>query len=82
MAAIARAAEASGATVRANSPEYAVTIREVINIPIIGILKQEYSGSDVFITPTFESARIIVQAGASIIALDGTTRLFPGGTHS
>lgn len=80
MAAMAQAAEQSGAVgIRANGPADIAAIRAVVKIPIIGIYKQELPGTEVYITPTLESAREVIAAGADLVALDATARPRPGG---
>ena len=80
MAAMARAAVQGGAAaIRANGPEDIAAIAEAVTLPIIGIFKQKQAGYDVFITPTFDAARQVVQAGARMVALDGTPRPRPDG---
>jgi N-acylglucosamine-6-phosphate 2-epimerase len=75
MAAMAQAAEQAGAVgIRANGSADISAIRAVVNIPIIGIYKQELPGTDVYITPTIESAREVIAAGADLVALDATAR--------
>ena len=79
MALMARAAEAGGAgAIRANGAADVAAIRAVTGLPIIGLNKLGDPGG-VFITPTFESAIEIVEAGADLIALDGTLRPRPSG---
>jgi N-acylglucosamine-6-phosphate 2-epimerase len=79
MALMARAAEAGGAAaIRANGAADVAAIRAVTRLPIIGLNKLGDPGG-VFITPTFESAVGIVEAGADLIALDGTLRPRPDG---
>ncbi|MCP4167921.1 MAG: putative N-acetylmannosamine-6-phosphate 2-epimerase [Chloroflexi bacterium] len=79
MAAMALAAEQAGAAgIRADGPDDIAAIRAVVKIPIIGIYKQELPGTDVYITPTLESARAVVTAGADLVALDATARPHPG----
>lgn len=46
-------------------------------VPVIGLWKD--GESDVFITPTVAHARAVADAGADIVALDGTRRLRPDG---
>lgn len=78
MAAMARAAESGGAAgIRANGPADIAAIAATVTLPIVGIHKRKYAGYDIYITPTFEDARVIVKAGAKIVALDGTDRLRP-----
>lgn len=80
MAKMAKAAQMGGAVgIRANGPADVRAIREAVELPIIGLYKQDHPGSDVYITPTWESAKEIIEAGAEIIALDGTARTRPGG---
>lgn len=79
MALMARAAEAGGAgAIRANGAEDVAAIRAVTELPIIGINKVG-DPAGVFITPTYESAIGIAEAGADLIALDGTLRPRPDG---
>lgn len=79
-AAMAAAAEEGGATaIRANLPRNIAAIRERVTIPIIGIYKKVHVGYDVYITPTFEEARAVAEAGADIIAIDATARPRPEG---
>lgn len=64
--------------IRADGPLDIAAIRRVVNVPIIGLYKIDVPGYEVRITPTFESAREIVEAGADIVALDATKRPRPG----
>ncbi len=76
MAKMATAAEIGGAVaIRANGPADIRAIKEAVDLPVIGLYKQGNSG--VYITPTFESAAAIAEAGADIIALDCTHRPRP-----
>ena len=78
MAAMALAAEQGGARgIRANGVADVAAIRAVTGLPIIGINKQWREGYEVYITPDFESAKAVSDAGADIIALDATPRLRP-----
>lgn len=80
MARMALAAQMSGAVgIRANTPADIRAIRTTVQLPIIGIYKKEYPGSEVYITPTFEEAREIAHAGSDMIALDATSRPRPKG---
>lgn len=49
----------------------------VVNVPVIGLWKVGDVG--VYITPTLEHAFAVVEAGADIVALDGTRRPRPDG---
>ncbi|MDJ0752077.1 MAG: N-acetylmannosamine-6-phosphate 2-epimerase [Ardenticatenaceae bacterium] len=80
MAAMARAAVAGGAVgIRANSPADIAAIRQVTDLPLIGLWKQYTANLEVYITPTRTAARSIVEAGCDIVAVDATPRPRPGG---
>jgi N-acylglucosamine-6-phosphate 2-epimerase len=80
MRAMALSALQGGAgAIRANGAEDIKAIREVTDAPIIGLNKLWIEGFEVYITPTFESARELADAGADVIALDATPRPRPGG---
>jgi N-acylglucosamine-6-phosphate 2-epimerase len=77
IAALARCAERGGAAaVRADGPEDIRSIREAVSLPIVGIHKVPHGGR-FFITPTLEHARIIVDAGADVVALEATLEYRP-----
>jgi putative N-acetylmannosamine-6-phosphate epimerase len=81
MALMAESAELGGAAgVRANGTADVALISARVALPLIGINKIG-DPDDVFITPTAEAALEIIQAGATIIALDGTERRRPDGTE-
>ena len=46
-------------------------------VPVVGLWKD--GDSDVFITPTLEHAKAVADAGADIVAIDGTRRARPDG---
>jgi N-acylglucosamine-6-phosphate 2-epimerase len=80
MAAMARAALMGGAGgIRANGADNIAAIRAVVSLPILGINKRRVHGFEVFITPDYEDARVVVAAGANLVALDGSPSLRPGG---
>jgi N-acylglucosamine-6-phosphate 2-epimerase len=79
MALMARAAVAGGASaIRANGARDIAAIRDAVNVPILGINKVGDPGG-VFITPDARSAVEVVDAGADVVALDGTLRRRPDG---
>jgi N-acylglucosamine-6-phosphate 2-epimerase len=79
MARMALAAWQSGAVgIRANGVDDIRAIRQTVPLPIIGIFKDGDSG--VYITPTLSHARMVVEAGADMVALDGTQRPRPDGS--
>ncbi|MEH7252789.1 N-acetylmannosamine-6-phosphate 2-epimerase [Neobacillus niacini] len=80
MGRMAYAAMLGGASgIRANSVEDIKEIKKTVDLPIIGIIKQVYEGSDVFITPTMEEIDLLYREGVEIIALDATKRIRPDG---
>ncbi|MBV9081305.1 MAG: hypothetical protein JOZ62_01415 [Acidobacteriaceae bacterium] len=71
----AKAAVVGGAAgIRANGPIDVRSIRDAIAAPVIGILKRIQPDGKVLITPSFEDARALVDAGAAAIAIDCTRR--------
>lgn len=75
MARFARAAVDGGAGgIRADGPEEIKAIREAVSVPIIGIHKVMQDDGEILITPSFEAAQQLVEAGANLIALDCTCR--------
>lgn len=80
MVEMARAAELGGAIgIRANGAADIAAMKQIIQVPIIGLNKRNLAGSDVYITPTLEDALSVHQAGADIVAIDGTGRPRPDG---
>lgn len=80
MSKMAYAAMLGGAVgIRANTVVDILAIRERVNLPIIGIIKQEYDDSDVYITPTIDEVDALVEIGCDIIATDATKRIRPNG---
>ena len=76
---IALAAIGGGASgLRINSAEHIAALRHETELPIIGIQKH-YGRAGLRITPDFAAARALAEAGASIIALDCTNRVWPDG---
>ncbi len=81
MGRMAIAAKQGGASgIRANSVEDILEIKKHVDLPIIGIIKQVYEGSDVFITPTMKEVDALYRAGVDMIAMDATDRLRPDGS--
>lgn len=80
MGRMAYAAMLGGASaIRANTVEDITEIKTLVSLPVIGIIKQEYEGSDVYITPTIKEVDALVNCGCEIIAVDATKRLRPNG---
>lgn len=77
---MAKAAVLGGAIgIRANTPRDIAEIKAVVSVPVIGIIKQVYPDSDVYITPTMAEVDALVAVGCDIIAMDATDRLRTGG---
>lgn len=75
MARFATAAVAGGAAaIRADGPADVRAIHEKTGVPIIGIHKIRHHDGKPLITPSFEAAKALVEAGADMIALDCTGR--------
>ncbi|MDB5074159.1 MAG: N-acetylmannosamine-6-phosphate 2-epimerase [Chloroflexi bacterium] len=75
MAAMAEAAVKAGAVgIRANGAADVGAIRARVSVPILGINKLKAADGTVFITPSCESAIEVIEAGAQLVALDGTDR--------
>jgi N-acylglucosamine-6-phosphate 2-epimerase len=80
MSRMAYAAYEGGAVgIRANTAEDITEIRKVVNLPVIGIVKQVYDGCDVYITPTMKEVDDLAATGVEIIAMDATKRPRPDG---
>lgn len=80
MSKMAYAAMLGGAVgIRANTIVDILAIKKRVDLPIIGIIKQEYDGSDVYITPTMDEVDALVEIGCDIIATDATNRIRPNG---
>ncbi|MCL6422576.1 N-acetylmannosamine-6-phosphate 2-epimerase [Brachybacterium sp. JHP9] len=78
MAQVAAAVEEGGASaVRAQGLEDIAQVKTAVTVPVIGIWKDGSEG--VFITPTLAHCRAVIEAGADILALDGTLRERPDG---
>jgi len=78
IAAMAEAAVNQGAiAIRLDTPAHVKAVRQKISLPIIGLWKRQIPGFEVYITPQFDHAAAIAQAGADIIAIDATARSRP-----
>lgn len=73
MSRMACAAMLGGAVgIRANTVEDIREIKKVVSLPVIGIIKNDYPGYDVYITPTMKEVEALAECGAEIIAVDAT----------
>ncbi|MBI5707407.1 MAG: putative N-acetylmannosamine-6-phosphate 2-epimerase [Armatimonadetes bacterium] len=79
LARIALASAGQGVKViRAQGTENIRAIKAATGLPVIGLIKKDYPGSEVYITPTLKEVEALLRAGCEVIALDGTARSRPG----
>lgn len=75
VSAMAQAAVAGGACgLRIEGIENLRAARPSLDVPIIGIVKEDRSASPVRITPRIAQVEALAEAGADVIAYDGTPR--------
>lgn len=80
MSRMAYAAMLGGAVgIRANTIADIIEIKKTVDLPLIGIIKEVYDGSDVYISPTMKEIDALAECGVDIIATDATCRLRPEG---
>ena len=80
---MAKAAAQSGAVgIRANTVRDITQIKEVVDLPVIGIIKKEYEGTPMYITVTMREVDELVACGVDIIAVQGTGALRPDGSSA
>ncbi|MFS0562052.1 N-acetylmannosamine-6-phosphate 2-epimerase [Terribacillus sp. 179-K 1B1 HS] len=78
MSKMALAAKQGGAKgIRANSKEDIIEIKKEVNLPVVGIIKRDYKGSSVYITPTYQEIDELLESGCEMIAMDATERRRP-----
>ena len=76
---LAKAAVWAGACgLRINGVENVKKIKTLFDVPVIGLVKVHREDTEVFMTPSMEEADALAEAGAEIIAVDGTDRLIDG----
>ncbi len=70
MSKMALAAKLGGADgTRANTVVDIKAIKEKVDLPLIGIIKQEYDDSDVYITPTMKEVDALVETECESLPL-------------
>ena len=78
VSAMAQASVAGGASgLRIEGVDNLKATRPFVNIPIIGIVKRDLPDSPIRITPFLQDIEDLANAGADIIAVDGTSRPRP-----
>lgn len=76
--AMALAAEAGGAAgLRVEGVANVAAVAKCTRLPIVGIVKRDLTDSPVRITPYLEDVQALADAGAAVIAVDGTDRIRP-----
>lgn len=73
------AKEGGAAGIRANTKEDIREIRAQVDLPVIGIVKQNYENCHVYITPTMKEVDQLMEVGPEIIAMDATIAARPDG---
>lgn len=73
------AKEGGAAGIRANTKEDIREIQSQVGLPVIGIVKRDYEGSSVYITPTLREVEELMEVKPEIIAMDATGRPRPAG---
>lgn len=73
------AKEGGAAGIRANTKEDIREIQSQVKLPIIGIVKRDYEGCEIYITPTMKEIDELMEVQPEIIAVDATGRKRPNG---
>ena len=73
------AKEGGAAGIRANTKEDIKEIQSQVDLPVIGIVKRDYEGSKVYITPTMKEIDELMEVGPEIIAVARCGILREGG---
>ena len=79
---MADAAKRGGAVgIRANTVRDINAIHKYLHgeLPIVGLIKETYAGSPVYITPTLKELKALIRSKCDVIAIDATLRPRPNG---
>ncbi len=80
MGRMAVAAQEGGALgIRANSVEDIKEIKKHVNLPIVGIIKKDFDNCEIYITPTKDEVKELIDVSCDMIAIDATMRNRPNG---
>lgn len=80
MSKLALAAKQGGAVgIRAESKPDIIEIKKEVDLPVVGIVKRNYTDSEVFITATKKEVNELIETGCEMIAMDATLRERPNG---
>lgn len=80
MGRMALAAKQGGAKgIRAQGKEDILAIKQIVDLPVIGIVKRKYAESDVYITATKKEIAELLESKCEMIAMDATLRKRPKG---
>lgn len=80
MGRMALAAKQGGAAgIRAQGVDDIIEIMNVVDLPVIGIIKRNYDDSDIYITSTKKEVKELLQTRCQMIAIDATNRKRPNG---
>ena len=75
----AKAAKEGGATgIRALAPDVD-SIKDEVNLPVIGLVKEIYEDSEIYITPTKAEVDVLLNTKCDVICMDATLRSRPDG---
>lgn len=66
--------------IRANSVADIAAIKQLVSLPVIGIIKRDYPDSEVFITATMKEVDELMSVGPELIALDAVIARGPVGS--
>lgn len=75
----AKAAKAGGATGIRALVDDVDSIKDEVNLPVIGLVKEVYDDSEIYITPTKAEVDRLLKTKCDVLCMDATLRSRPGG---